>query len=54
MRSAHCIECGAEGDVKKFKEMVSKLEIYRCEKCLKGLIKADIVFFGEQLPSSFY
>jgi NAD-dependent SIR2 family protein deacetylase len=31
-----------------------KEEIQRCPKCNTGLVKPDIVFFGEQLPPRFY
>lgn len=28
--------------------------IPKCEKCLEGVVKPDIVFFGEMLPDRFH
>lgn len=30
------------------------LQVSRCQKCGDGLVKPDIVFFGEQLPQRFF
>jgi NAD+-dependent protein deacetylase SIR2 len=35
------------------KEIVDLKEIPRCPEC-KGLVKPNIVFFGESLPESFW
>ncbi|KAK4178276.1 putative NAD-dependent deacetylase sirtuin-2 HST2 [Triangularia setosa] len=54
--SQRCIECKKEFDGAKMKEFVSRGEVPRCEEeggC-KGLVKPDIVFFGEQLPKAFF
>jgi len=51
-RTAHCIECGEEASIQEFMKNVENQTIYRC-KC-SGLIKPDIVFFGELLPDSFF
>ncbi|KAG8166491.1 hypothetical protein KVR01_002180 [Diaporthe batatas] len=50
-----CIECKAPFPDDKMKEYVFKGEVPRCEdeKC-DGLVKPDIVFFGEQLPEQFH
>ena len=48
-----CIECEAPYDAEKMKEVVMKMEIPKCEKC-KGLVKPDIVFFGEGVRSTSY
>ncbi|KAF5384598.1 hypothetical protein D9757_007457 [Collybiopsis confluens] len=53
-----CIKCKTPFDDTKMKEMVSRFSedkvVPKCEKkgC-KGLVKPDIVFFGEALPSAF-
>jgi hypothetical protein len=38
---------------KKMKETIDLKEIPRCPKC-DGLVKPNIVFFGEALPASFW
>jgi len=58
MRLAHCIECGQEYSMKLVVEVAEREEIPYCDKCaiagLTSLVKPDVVFFGEQLPTSFY
>ncbi|KAG8741064.1 Sir2 histone deacetylase Hst2 [Ceratobasidium sp. 414] len=59
----HCIDCGAEFPRNKMRELVMArnlktpdgINVPRCldPKC-KGLIKPDIVFFGESLPARFH
>ncbi|KAI0661969.1 DHS-like NAD/FAD-binding domain-containing protein [Cubamyces menziesii] len=51
--SQHCIECHAAFDGAKMKEAVEKSDIVRCGEC-GGLVKPDIVFFGESLPPTFH
>eukprot|EP00775_Hariotina_reticulata_P006779 gene6779-6996_t len=51
--SAHCIKCGKEHGLEHVKEAVFSDSICHCTKC-GGLVKPDIVFFGEQLPDRFY
>ncbi|KAH9891562.1 DHS-like NAD/FAD-binding domain-containing protein [Cubamyces lactineus] len=51
--SQHCIECHAAFDGAKMKEAVEKGNIVRCGEC-GGLVKPDIVFFGESLPPAFH
>lgn len=55
LRTAHCIKCHQEHDAKKMMECIKKEEIYKCdaENC-GGLIKPDVVFFGEKLPVDFF
>lgn len=50
-----CIECKTPFPDDKMKEYVFKGEVPRCvdAKC-DGLVKPDIVFFGEQLPEQFH
>ena len=46
----HCIDCGAPYPDDKMRDAIAKKEIARCErkKC-RGLVKPDIVFFGESV-----
>lgn len=48
-----CIDCKKEYPDDKMREHVEKNEVPRCPEC-NGLVKPDIVFFGESLPSSFF
>ncbi|TDL22163.1 SIR2 family histone deacetylase [Rickenella mellea] len=51
----HCIECHAEFPGDKIRTMIEAQEIPRCErKGCGGLVKPDIVFFGESLPPEFF
>ncbi|KAK4199811.1 DHS-like NAD/FAD-binding domain-containing protein [Triangularia verruculosa] len=53
--SQRCIECKKEFDAVKMKEFVRNGDVPRCEdETCKGLVKPDIVFFGEQLPRAFF
>lgn len=54
MRTAHCIDCKEEQSMKDFVECIKNDQIMKCTKCNEGLVKPDIVFFGEQLPVKFY
>ncbi len=50
-----CIDCGTEYPDDRMKEVISKKEVPRCiRKTCNGLVKPDIVFFGEALPESFH
>ncbi|KAH8984308.1 Sir2 family histone deacetylase Hst2 [Lactarius akahatsu] len=48
-----CIECKRPFDDTEMKKIVEEERIPRCKTC-KGLVKPDIVFFGESLPPNFY
>lgn len=49
-----CIECKKEFDADKMIEHVDRGEVPRCEdQGCRGLVKPDIVFFGESLPKEF-
>ncbi|KAI0822345.1 DHS-like NAD/FAD-binding domain-containing protein [Trametes gibbosa] len=48
----HCIDCHASLEGSKMKRAVETGEIVKCEAC-GGLVKPDIVFFGESLPQVF-
>ncbi|KAL4064157.1 DHS-like NAD/FAD-binding domain-containing protein [Scleroderma yunnanense] len=53
--SQRCIECKMPFDDERMKRAVEGGEIPKCErrKC-GGVVKPDIVFFGESLPKEFY
>lgn len=53
MRSAHCVECRTEAAMEDFFAYVEKEEVLYCSACKDGVVKPDIVFFGENLPPSF-
>jgi hypothetical protein len=49
----HCIECGAQVRLPKWRAAIDKVEVPRCDVCngpdgerCNGLVKPDIVFFG--------
>lgn len=48
-----CIECSTPYPDKDIKEHIAAKTIPRCYEC-KGLVKPEIVFFGEQLPAAFF
>lgn len=51
----HCIECKSSYPEALMKTAISKAEVPHCltPQC-NGLVKPDIVFFGEQLPEEFH
>jgi len=51
--NSHCIECGEQYPNAEMKSKVFASEIAKCIKC-NGLVKPDITFFGERLPTRFY
>ena len=53
--SHHCIECGSSYAEQKMTEAIEKRIVLHCEmpQC-HGLVKPDIVFFGEALPAAFH
>lgn len=51
--SAHCISCRKKYSCEYVRKDIFNDEIPYCEEC-KGLVKPDIVFFGEPLPRRFY
>ncbi|CCF56463.1 hypothetical protein KAFR_0B01640 [Kazachstania africana CBS 2517] len=55
----HCIKCRKEFDMDVFKnkldenERTGRCDFVKCDEC-DGLIKPNIVFFGENLPTRFF
>ncbi|XP_017085189.2 LOW QUALITY PROTEIN: NAD-dependent protein deacetylase Sirt2 [Drosophila eugracilis] len=49
----HCIKCRKEYDMAWMKEEIFADRLPKCNHC-KGVVKPDIVFFGENLPQRFY
>jgi len=50
--TCHCIKCKAKFDTDYVKDRIFKDEIPYCNIC-RGIVKPDIVFFGESLPNRF-
>nr|OQO17648.1 hypothetical protein B0A51_15518 [Rachicladosporium sp. CCFEE 5018] len=48
-----CIECKLSYDKDEIRKHVAAKTIPRCPSC-DGLVKPEIVFFGEQLPAAFF
>lgn len=50
-----CIDCGTPYPDDQMKEVIAKRDVPHCitPQC-NGLVKPDIVFFGEQLPAEFF
>ncbi|KAF8843348.1 NAD-dependent deacetylase sirtuin-2 [Paxillus ammoniavirescens] len=51
--SQKCIDCKDPYDDAKIEKAIINSEVPRCERC-NGLVKPNIVFFGEALPKRFY
>lgn len=51
--SSRCIDCKISYSNEELLAHVERMEIPRCHTC-KGLVKPDIVFFGEALPAAFF
>ncbi|XP_015608363.1 NAD-dependent protein deacetylase sirtuin-2 [Cephus cinctus] len=52
--SGHCLKCRAPYSLEWMKEKILGGLIPKCEECKKGIVKPDIVFFGEMLPDRFH
>ncbi|GBP13394.1 NAD-dependent protein deacetylase sirtuin-2 [Eumeta japonica] len=50
--TSHCLECRKEYSVEFMKEKIFSDQIPICTDC-PGVVKPDIVFFGESLPARF-
>eukprot|EP00892_Ulva_mutabilis_P005752 jgi/Ulvmu1/3549/UM166_0003.1 len=51
--TASCIDCSAPAVLSEVFDCISQEKISRCKHC-RGLVKPDIVFFGESLPERFF
>lgn len=51
--SAACIDCRAAVDTTIVAEAIREGQVCRCPRC-SGLVKPNIVFFGESLPERFF
>ncbi|QDS78187.1 hypothetical protein FKW77_005511 [Venturia effusa] len=51
--TSRCIDCKSPYSNDELLAHVERTEIPRCHTC-KGLVKPDIVFFGEALPAAFF
>eukprot|EP01028_Stygiella_incarcerata_P007389 TRINITY_DN3064_c0_g1_i1.p1 TRINITY_DN3064_c0_g1~~TRINITY_DN3064_c0_g1_i1.p1 ORF type:complete len:382 (-),score=95.12 TRINITY_DN3064_c0_g1_i1:77-1222(-) len=51
--TAHCTKCNSEFDDKHVREAVHRGDVPTCSVCKEGVVKPDIVFFGEHLPMRF-
>ncbi|XP_048586494.1 NAD-dependent protein deacetylase sirtuin-2 isoform X2 [Nematostella vectensis] len=51
--TAHCIECKKEYTKEDVRDEIFADKVPRCSGC-EGVIKPDIVFFGESLPGRFH
>lgn len=51
--STHCLDCKRKVDNDFMMKLARKGRVVRCPKC-DGLVKPDIVFFGEGLPDRFF
>jgi len=49
----HCLDCREEVPYDIFREAALSKTVLKCPKC-GGLVKPDIVFFGEGLPQEFF
>ena len=52
--TAHCLKCKQKYDFKDIQKKMEKGKIPFCTACKGGVIKPDIVFFGEDLPENFF
>uniref|UniRef100_UPI00358ED4A8 NAD-dependent protein deacetylase sirtuin-2 isoform X1 n=1 Tax=Myxine glutinosa TaxID=7769 RepID=UPI00358ED4A8 len=51
--TSHCLSCGKVFTLTWMKEEIFKDKVPVCDEC-EGLVKPDIVFFGESLPQRFF
>ncbi|XP_011306222.1 NAD-dependent protein deacetylase Sirt2, partial [Fopius arisanus] len=52
--TGRCLKCRCPYDLPWMKEKIIEGPIPKCEECLEGVVKPDIVFFGEMLPDRFH
>ncbi len=49
----HCVDCNKEYSMEWVKEQIFSDNVPTCTEC-NGIVKPDIVFFGENLPDRFH
>jgi NAD-dependent deacetylase sirtuin 1 len=52
--SATCLQCDKKYSCDEIRKTIYEQKVARCQECGDGLIKPDIVFFGENLPDHFH
>ncbi|XP_032684679.1 NAD-dependent protein deacetylase sirtuin-2 isoform X2 [Odontomachus brunneus] len=52
--TGRCLKCRAPYTLSWMKEKIIEGVIPKCEECEEGVVKPDIVFFGEMLPERFH
>ncbi|XP_076247624.1 sirtuin 2 isoform X2 [Calliopsis andreniformis] len=52
--TGHCLKCRAPYSLSWMKEKMIESIVPKCEECNEGVVKPDIVFFGENLPERFH
>lgn len=52
--SATCLQCEQKYTCDDIRDAIYDQKVAHCQKCGDGLIKPDIVFFGENLPDHFH
>ncbi|XP_047371517.1 NAD-dependent protein deacetylase sirtuin-2 isoform X1 [Vespa velutina] len=52
--TGHCLKCRAPYTLEWMKEKILESVIPKCEECEEGVVKPDVVFFGEMLPERFH
>jgi len=54
-QNSHCIDCGKEHSTEFVRDAVMKEDIPLCQDgSCGGIVKPDVVFFGESLPERFF
>ncbi|GAM24735.1 hypothetical protein SAMD00019534_079100 [Acytostelium subglobosum LB1] len=51
--TSKCLSCKKQHSKEWVKDIIFKDEIPRCTECETGIVKPDIIFFGEPLPARF-
>ncbi|HMB02002.1 MAG TPA: Sir2 family NAD-dependent protein deacetylase [Spirochaetota bacterium] len=54
MQTAHCLACGRKYSYEDIRDNIAAGKVPLCSCKDRGLIKPDVVFFGESLPAVFF
>ncbi|EAX85753.1 transcriptional regulator, Sir2 family protein [Trichomonas vaginalis G3] len=49
-----CRKCGSKFEFADYKEEFQTGKVVHCRECKEGVIKPDVVFYGEDLPQRFH